>query len=326
MRYEVPIAENLIDELIPFWTAIFGDGPPDMERPVFLGDEAEYSDSMLYLERVAEQLGGTCFIMHSKMMPALAGFGEVATAPQFRGRGIATRLCRQAVEDFQAAGGEAFFLGTVNPAAARVYKRLGWRKLAGANVMVNITSGASPEEFLVDYFSKPGKVEVNKAGPEVRVPLIPLILTPHDSQVLDANVGLYSCRYFTQNSCMGLYPRYVRGLDAGRGAFFVARTEDGRVVGLSSALLDGQGVCKVDGFVHHKFSPAWPMLLEAACEWGNTQGTSTLRTVVSIEDEEKQALFESIGFVPDGACRPFDLEGWMVAACTMIREPVLFHP
>ena len=47
-----------------------------------------------------------------------------------------------------------FFLGTVNPAAARVYHRLGWRKLAGAEVMANILSGESPEAFLVEYFQK----------------------------------------------------------------------------------------------------------------------------------------------------------------------------
>ncbi len=124
----------------------------------------------------------------------------------------------------------------------------------------------------------------------------------------------------------GLYLRYVRSLDAGRGTFFAARTEDGRVVGLSSALLDDQGVCRVDGFAHHNFSPAWYTLLEAACTWASAQGVSALGAVVSIEDEEKQSLFESIGFVPDGTHEAFDLEGRAVAACKMIGDPVLFHP
>lgn len=205
MTYTIPLAEPLIDELLPFWAAIFGEGLPDIERAIFLGSESTYSHSTLYLQREAGQIAGTCFIMQSRTRPALAGFGEVATAPAFRGQGIATDLCRQAVADFRATGGEAFFLGTVNPVAARVYQRLGWRKLAGAAVMVNLTANLSPEEFLVDYFRQPGAVEMRKAGPEIRVPMIPLILTPHDSELLDANVGLYSCRYRMQNSCMGLY-------------------------------------------------------------------------------------------------------------------------
>ena len=317
MRYEVPIAEDLVDELIPFWTSIFGDVLPDMEREVFLGAEEAYSRSTLYLKRDGERVAGTCFIMHSRTMPALAGFGEVATDPIYRGRGIATELCSQAVEEFRAAGGEAFFLGTVNPAAVRVYHRLGWRKLAGANVMANITSGMSPEEFLVDFFRKPGDVTVGIAGPDVRVPMIPLILTSHDSQVLDANAGVYSCRYCIQNSCMGLYPRYVRGVAEKQGAFFSAQTEDGRVVGLSTALLDDAGGCQVDGFLHHNFSPAWHDLLVAACEWATARETLALRATISVEDEEKQALFKSMGFSENGAGEDFNIEGRAVSSLTM---------
>src|SRR4051794_448502 len=111
MKYEIPIAEELLDELLPFWATIFGEHLPDVERAVFLGAEDAYNRSTLYLQREGEQLAGTCFTIQSKTMPALAGFGEVATNPQFRGRGIATELCSQAVADFRAAGGEAFFLG-----------------------------------------------------------------------------------------------------------------------------------------------------------------------------------------------------------------------
>lgn len=305
MKYPIPITTELIDELFPFWTTIFGEAAWDVARTVFLGAEAATSRSTLYLQRVGAQLAGTCFMMQSTTVPALAGFGEVATAPQFRGQGIASNLCRQALADFRAAGGEAFFLGTVNPAAARIYHRLGWRKLAGANLMVNLTAGGSPEDFLVDYFRQPGQVAISLAGPDVRVPMIPLILTPHDSPVLDANVGLYSCRYQTQNSCMGLYPRYLRTLENGAGAFFAARTTDGRVVGLATAQRTdpdrSERVYQIDGFVHHRFGAAWPDLIEAACTWARAQGATALRALIAAEDGEKQAVFQSLGFVYAGA-------------------------
>lgn len=306
MKYATPLPEALIDELFPFWTAIFGEAAWDVERAVFLGAEATTSRSTLYLQRVGTELAGTCFMMQSTTAPALAGMGEVATAPQFRGQGIAGDLCRQALADFRAAGGEAFFLGTVNPAAARIYHRLGWRKLTGANLMVNLTSGVSPEEFLVDYFRQPGQVTVGLAGPDVRVPLIPLILSPHDSLVLDANVGLYSCRYQTQNSCMGLYPRYTRALADGLGAFFAARTTDGRVVGLATVrLVEGERVYQIDGFVHHRFAAAWPDLIQAACDWARTQGATTLFAQIGAEDVVKQAVFQALGFVYVGVGERF---------------------
>ena len=228
--------------------------------------------------------------VHSKTVSALAGFAEVATDPAFRGRGIATDLCSQAVNDFRSAGGEAFFLGTTNPAAARVYYRLGWRKLAGATVMANITSGESPEEYLVDYFRRSGEITISAAGPDVRIPMIPLIWTPHDDQILDANAGIYSRRYEVQGSCMGLYPRYVRELE-GQGTFFAARTEDGRVVGLSSAFVESEGACRIDGFVHHNFTKAWTPLIETAQAWGKTKGATHFRARVSVEDEDKRARF-----------------------------------
>ena len=105
MSYEIPLAEAFIDELIPFWAAIFGEALPDIERAVFLGSEVAYSQSTLYVQQEGDQVAGTCFIMHAKTMPALAGFGEVATGLQFRGRGIATDLCRQAVADFRRSAG-----------------------------------------------------------------------------------------------------------------------------------------------------------------------------------------------------------------------------
>ncbi len=317
MKCEVPIAAELVDELIPFWESIFGEGPPDIGREVFLGAEDEYSRSTLYLEQEGGKVAGTCFTMLSRTAPEVAGFAEVATDPQFRGRGIATRLCSQAVEDFRARGGQAFFLGTGNPVAARVYYRLGWRKLAGTNVMANISSGESPEGFLVDYFRQPGKAVIERAGPDVRVPMIPLIVIPHAWQVLDANVGLYSCRYCVQHSCMGLYLRYMRGLDRDRDAFFAARPGDGRVVGLASARLDGAGGCQVDGFAHLNFSSAWNELMQAACQWGIDQGASKVQAVVSVEDEEKQALFEALGLRPDGAGADFDVEGRVVGSRRM---------
>ena len=104
---------------------IFGEVLPDIAREVFLGAEDAYSGGTLYLRREEGRLASTCFTMQSKVVPSLAGFSDVATDPQFRGRGIATELCGRAVEEFRAAGGEAFFLGTVNPAAAHPL-RLSW--------------------------------------------------------------------------------------------------------------------------------------------------------------------------------------------------------
>ena len=316
MRTQVPVSEGLTHELIEFWESIFG--PSDEVTPeLLLGDELQHNLDDLYIERRDGRLAGTCHVTVPRKAPRLGGFGEVATDPEFRGSGIATDLCGQAAEEFSGSGGEAIFLGTVNPNAARIYHRQGWRKLAGATVMARISSGDSPESFLVNYFHERGPVSVSVASSAVRVPMIPLIVTPHDWQVLDANAGMYSTRYREQNSCMGLYPRYQAVVRDGRGACFACHADENRLVGLSTARLDDSGGCQVDGFTHARHMSAWGDLVQAAHGWGVTNGATVSWAAVSVEDEDKQAKFESLGFREVGATDRFDLDGRSVEAVRM---------
>ena len=320
MRVEAPIAAALAGELRAFWDDIFeysAEHPPDVPPDAYLGSETDHNRLSVYLERPADTLAGTCAITVAKKHPILGGFGEVATRSGLRGSGIATRLCGRAVEEFRAAGGRALFLGTSEPTVRRIYHRLGWRKLAGADVMANISSRDTPEAFLVDYFRAPGQATVVPATPAVRVPMIPLLHAPHDWQVLDANAGMYSTRYCVQYSCMGLYRRYLAAVAGGKGDWFCARTADGRVVGLATVCGSG-AACQVDGFTHPYFAAAWPDLVAAAMQRAAVRGAGECRAVVCVEDEEKRALFEGLGFREADAARDFVLDGRAVGAVRMV--------
>ena len=320
MRVEAPIAAALAGELRGFWDDIFkysAEHPPDVPPDAYLGKETDHNRLSVYLERRAETLAGTCAITVPNTHPILGGFGEVATRPGLRGSGIATRLCGRAVEEFRAAGGRALFLGTSSPAVRRIYHRLGWRKLAGADVMANISSRDSPEAFLVDYFRAPGEATVVPATPAVRVPMIPLLHAPHDWQVLDANAGMYSTRYCVQYSCMGLYRRYLAAVNGGAGDWFCARTADGRAVGLATVCRAG-AACRVDGFAHPYFAAAWPDLMAAAMRRAAAWGSTECRVVVCVEDEEKRSLLEELGFGEAGTDADFVLDGRAVGAVRMV--------
>ena len=306
MRFEAPLEAQLVDELFDFWLPIFG-LPNDLNPETLLGMENPQSLISAYVRRLGDGLAGTCLVIRPKHLPHLGGFSEVATSPDARRTGIASALSRQARDDFGERGGEALFLGTVNPGAARIYFRLGWRKLAGANVMVNVLNGGSPEEYLLSFFRDLGPAEVSVASPGDRVPMIPVLLSPHDWQVLDLNVDMLSTRYAVQNSCLGLYRRYSEMASDGRGAWFCARTSRGQVVGLSSALLHPDGGCSVDGFAHLNHLGSWNALIRCTIDWAADKGASPVWTSVSIEDEEKLALFESMGFRNTGEGKPFDL-------------------
>ncbi|MDE2821964.1 MAG: GNAT family N-acetyltransferase, partial [Chloroflexota bacterium] len=258
----------------------------------------------------------------SQANPRLAGFGEVATRPDYRGRGIASRLCGQAVEEFVAQGGEAVFLGTGNPDAARIYHRLGWRRIAGSYVWANVTTGDSPEEYLADYYRVPGQVSIVPGDASLRVPMIPLLLTPHDWQVLDGNlpVPMISIRYAMQSSCMGLCRKYYDLVKRDGATWFAAKTDDGRLVGIATARTDDANVCSVDGFIHARFGDSYDALIGAAIEWGRSKDAVRITTRLSVEDEDKQAAFESLGFRKGDVDGTFTLDDREVAAVAMTLE------
>ncbi len=166
--------------------------------------------------------------------------------------------------------------------------------------MVALSRQQSPEAFLVDYFrgGKPG--ENRPASPATRVPMIPLIHTPHDWKVLDANASLRSNRYEMQPSVMGLYPKYESLLNT-EGTWFELRCDRGRIVGLATARLAEPAVCRVDGFAHALYQEGWPDLIDVACRWGSERGAKASEAAVCAEDEEKLEAFRQLGFAIDRA-------------------------
>ena len=319
-RYETPIGEDLAKELFAFWEKIFGPEDPDIPIGVFLGEESQHNRHVVLAERDRDVLAGTCGILTPRANPEFAGIGEVATRPDYRGQGIAGRLCRQALDEFASNGGEAVFLGTENPDAARIYRRLGWRKIANSTDYVNITSGDSPEEYLADYFRTPAPVNIVPGDASLRVPMIPLLLTPHDWQVLDGNLPapMISTRYAEQNSCMGLCRKYYYLVKRDNAAWFAAKTSDGRLVGISTAWIDTDGVYHVDGFIHARFSDTYNALISAAIEWGTQQRAVQIAARLSVEDEEKRAEFEALGFRPGPKVGTFTVGNREVKAISML--------
>ena len=118
---------------------------------------------------------------------------------------------------------------------------------------------------------------------------------------------------------MGLYVRYQRIKLSAGGAWFVAKTAEGRVVGLATARRDDAGDSQIDGFAHARFAAIWEALVQAATNAFPGQSASTCYAVVSVEDEEKQSLFESLGFRTTGPGEEFDLDGRRVASIRMDR-------
>jgi len=250
-----------------------------------------------------------CEFYVSRRLPILSEFTYPGTRPEFRGQGIATELWGAAIDDMKALGVQAIFLGTNHPVAFRLYRLLGFSKLPGTLTFVQALDGRSAEEFLVDWFRDAGPATVSPGDLDDKLPSYPLVVSPHDWQVLDANGGLMSTRYSLHHTFAGLYMKCANVGNDENGARFSARTDDGRVVGMSTARLDVDGSCAVDGFVQHRYRDLLNDLIEQAAAFGSSQGAGAVHAHLSREDNGKRRLFEGLGFREVGPAPDFVLDG-----------------
>jgi len=323
IKLTTPLNVQTTNNLFNFWSNIFGpQTDPDIPKHVFTGSEARYNSNATYFEKQNEVIASTCVLTVPIKITGIGGLAEVATDPLFRRKGLASKLCSVALQDFQSNDGEALFLGTGNPEAARIYHQLGWRKITGANVMVNITSNISPEEYLTDRFTKHDKLIVELATPIARIPMIPLLINPHDWHVLDVNCGMFSTKYGIQNSCMGLYRRYSHIRAHGNGEWFTASTIDGKIVGISSAYMLDKNVCRVDGFSHKTFEDCWSELIDMAIQWGSNKGAVTICANLSVQDEEKHSFFSNKKFTNTGRIIQIQYSGRQIESIELARPTI----
>ena len=314
----VPLDPALAHELVDFWTYIWNE-PPDVPIDVFLGSEVEHVDLTVFFERGSVGVTSTCMLVASKAVPAIADLGAVATHPDLRNRGLATRVCGTAVDLAFENGCEALFVGT-GGGAARVYEKLGFRKLPGANWWINVANGEPPEAFVVDYFRRPAaSVTVRPASPADRIPMIPLIVSPHRWRLLDANARIFSTAYATTGSFTH-YMRYTKTVTDAGGSWSTAVTDDARAVGLATARPIDSDVWRVDAFTQSRFTDAWPKLMEASIAAAASGGAKRCCLDATPWDEEKIALAKSLGFQQSGAGGPVDSYGEELATIRLERQ------
>ncbi len=319
-----PLEPSVAEELIGFWEGIFGISFAE-QRGILAGDELDYNRDYIYIVREAGRLIGTCHLTVAAVLSGIGGVGEVAVSPQFRRRGIAEAMCMRARDTFRNCGGNGLFLATDMENAARVYHRVGWRKVNGSNAMLLTNDGKSPEEFLANHLDGKNAITVAAAEPGDRTAIIPLLMSPHDSYVLDANVGIFSPKHALQSSCMGLYPQYQKLRENGGGEWFAARTDDGRVVGLSSVRLDADGTARLDGFAHHCHADGLNALIAQAAEWAAKREAAVLESVVAVADQRKLSHFAAMGFQNVGEAAPLDLNGQNIPALRLEKTIVDRH-
>ena len=119
-KFEAPIQESLLQELIELWETIPELHTNEEWRRELLGLEPSFNRILIYIVRERGRVVAMCQFYISRRMPILSEFSYPGTRPECRGRGIATELWGAAIDDMKAMGVEAIFLGTFDRIAFRL--------------------------------------------------------------------------------------------------------------------------------------------------------------------------------------------------------------
>ena len=167
---------------------------------ILLGEFSEEACFTAGLGLVGDSVLATCWSGWGREFPDIAVMGGVATAEAHRGQGLASAVVGAVCERFDSAGGRLLCLGTSNPAARRIYERLGFRQVAG-QVFCRAARGARLDEGFA-----PGRpVAARPASWRDMASIVPLYLLPHPCVLADAGIGLPSARVAEPRRCVRIF-------------------------------------------------------------------------------------------------------------------------
>lgn len=292
LQFRTPGNTSICEEVLKTLCDTFGPEEEKLERRQLLGIESEYNEDYLFVAFEDGKLLGNIHLTINLSNHAFGCLGGLVTLPEARGRGIATKLFGEACDFFDSLGGELLLLGTSNMLAARIYEKFGFKFISGTAIMARVKDGSYFDFCKSIYSEKEYTIEEMDDG--CRVPIIPLIAERGRDLLMDYNAKILNNKYATQNSCSGLYPRFLDIKKSGR--VFVAKLKNQGVCAvLTERILDG--VSNIDCFAYSGFENVLPELLTKVLEKGKVYSA-----ILSKKDEEKIGLFKNFGFVVKKEC------------------------
>ena len=182
-------------------------------------------------------------------------FGHVWTAPEDRQKGASSRLMAIQMEDFQARGGKALFLGTeYGSVAYRMYRKFGFRSVEPESGFMEWYA-TSKEEFDAAYYAA-GETELQALRWSHWPSSEPLFLGDRTCLVRSAPMRLIG-RQSVELALLGPLQDAVARLATGRPPRFKARCSrlTTAVVGLAGWDWHPlwEDVCLIDVFCHPEY-------------------------------------------------------------------------
>ena len=155
----IPITDKKINKLYKLWleNGFEKEEKIDITKPLLRGSEKDINQINLYSTEKDQLILSTVVLIFQIDNPSISGIGEVCTELNSRGNKFAYNLCKLARDDFFSIdNSQCNFLGTINPLAAKIYKKLGWKKLTFHKLVdytCNLVLENDPMKIYVDVLN-----------------------------------------------------------------------------------------------------------------------------------------------------------------------------
>jgi len=296
-NYTIPIERNKIDQLYNLWlnNGYETNEDIDITKEHLLGIEKDISEIKLYTFENSSSIESSCITIYNKKLPIIAGLGEVCTEITSRGKGLAGTLCNIAKEDFFSnKSSEGIFLGTVNPSAKKIYKKLGWVKIPNSKVMFNSKEDISFQDFIDDYYYDKSEIFIQNGSPKFRISLIPYFLSQISNHNVDINAGIIGndC----SSMCLGTYNRFDE-ITKNKGQWFVMSNNKNKIFSTSSFKSISNGTIQLDGTYKKGYENYFIDLIKNNLSTLNSDNCERIICEVLEIDQDKIQLFKELGFL-----------------------------
>ncbi|MBI3920112.1 MAG: GNAT family N-acetyltransferase [Armatimonadetes bacterium] len=275
----------------------FLEGSFGVESDIYLGPTMKglYEDqsrNWFFWMETEGKIVSICWYLQPDDDPSLSCFGEVYTAPEYRGRGLTRELNGFSIRHFEKSGGKLMMLATGNPVAAKLYASLGFEPHP-EGFMPRFTPGC--EGFLEFYFS-PGEVTTRQVRYGDMPRVVALLNEPNPWISACMSEGIFSPNWYRHNRCGSLFaPLWRRTKGLWMGMFAASGAMVGSVTMDSVGSMDTPGHVILDLFVHPAFIGDAPRLLRDAISFAEDRGVTSFGAYISGWDE-KAGVLEREGF------------------------------
>ena len=298
-NYIIPIADEKINGLYDLWfnNGFDNEDNVDVDKILLGGSEKTINQINLYsIEKDSDFLSSVILIF-PKDNSAVSGLGEVCTRIDSRGRNYASNLCKLARDDFfSKSNAQGNFLGTTNPIAAKIYERLGWKKITNSLVMFNSVNNISFENFVEENYISSEKLNISEGSPYFRLPLIPFVLSNKKFIYSDINVGILG--ELERSYCLSLYEKFDSLLKK-NGNWYCMHNVNNQIYGITTYQEEKPKIYRIDGFYNHFYKNDSHNLLEKTIESILEKNPLKIYVDVLLDDKNKYEIFSELNFFQD---------------------------